>query len=56
MYKKRAARVMLLFANINLLLFCGSLCHALRPSLLKVAIVVIQKFCYHGNGMSHFSL
>ena len=23
--------------------------------LLKLPIIVIQKFCYHGNGTSHFS-
>ena len=27
-----------------------------RSSLLKLPIVVIQKFCYHGNVTSHFSL
>ena len=26
-----------------------------RSSLLKLPIVVIQKFCYHGNVTSHFS-
>ena len=25
-------------------------------SLLKLPIVVIQKFCYHGNVRSHFSI
>ena len=40
-----------LFANLNLLLFCCS------PSpLQKLPVVVIQKFCYHGNMTSHFSL
>ena len=38
------------FANLNLLLFFCS------PLLLqKLPIVAIQKFCYHGNMMSHFS-
>ena len=38
------------FANVNLLFFCCS------PSpLQKLPIVVIQKFCYHGNMMLHFS-
>ena len=38
------------FANVNLLFFCCS------PSpLQKLPFVVIQKFCYHGNMMSHFS-
>ena len=38
------------FANLNLLLFCCS------PSpLQKLSVVVIQKFCYHGNVTSHFS-
>ena len=27
-----------------------------RPSVFKLLIVVIQKFCYHGNETSHFSL
>ena len=38
------------FANLNLLFFFCS------PLLLqKLPIVAIQKFCYHGNMMSHFS-
>ena len=38
------------FANLNVLFFCCS------PSpLQKLPIVVIQKFCYHGNVTSHFS-
>ena len=38
------------FANLNLLLACCS------PSPLQtLPIVVIQKFCYHGNVTSHFS-
>ena len=36
------------FANLNLLLFC---CLPLQI----LPIVVIQKFCYHGNMTSHFS-
>ena len=48
MYKK--AWLFFLFANLNLLLFCCS------PSpLQKLSVVVIQKFCYHGNVTSHFS-
>ena len=42
--------IVFFFANLNLLLFCCS------PSALqKLPVVVIQKFCYHGNVMSHFS-
>ena len=26
-----------------------------QSSLLKLPIIVIQKFCYHGNTTSHFS-
>ena len=38
------------FAHLNLLFICCS------PSpLQKLPIVVIQKFCYHGNATSHFS-
>ena len=36
------------FANLNLLLFCCS-------PLQKLPVVVIQKFCFHGNVTSHFS-
>ena len=37
------------FANLNLFFCCS-------PSpLQKLPIVVIQKFCYHGNVTSHFS-
>ena len=41
------------FANLNLLLFPFSL----PPSwlLVKLPIIVIQYFCYHGNLTSHFS-
>ena len=40
------------FANINLFFFAV----AVAVIVAKVpAIVVIQKFCYHGNRMSHFS-
>ena len=40
------------FANINLFFLPFSL-----PSpLLKLSIVLIPKFCYHGNVTSHFSL
>ena len=38
------------FANLNLLFFCCS------PSpLQKLPVIVIQKFCHHGNVTSHFS-
>ena len=40
------------FANLNLLLFC---CLPLPLPLQILPIVVIQKFCYHGNMTSHFS-
>ena len=45
------------FANINLsfFFFCRSRCCCRRPSLLKLFIVVIQNFCYHGNVTSPFS-
>ena len=51
------------FANIYLLLVCRSRCRRL-VILLKLPIVLIQKFCYHGNmtsllssllGLSRFS-
>ena len=49
MYLKRCC-CCCFFANLNLLFFCCS------PSpLQKLPIVVIQKFCYHGNVTSHFS-
>ena len=52
--KKRDAGAKLLFCYLNLLLFLPfSLPSAL--SLLKVPIVGIQIFCYHGNITSHFS-
>ena len=38
------------FANLNLLFLC-----CLPSPLQKLPIVVIQKFCNHGNVMSHFS-
>ena len=42
------------FANINLFFFAVFV--AVAVIVAKVpAIVVIQKFCYHGNRMSHFS-
>ena len=43
------------FTDINLLLFLPFSLPS--PSLLpKLPFVVIQKFCYHGNVTSHFSL
>ena len=38
------------FANLDLLLFC-----CLPLPLQKLPIVVIHKFCYHGNVTSHLS-
>ena len=38
------------FANLNLLLFAVRLCRC-----KKLPVVVIHKFCYHGNVTSHFS-
>ena len=52
MHKKRgsAHASCFFFANLNLLFLCCS------PSpLQKLPIVVIQKFCNHGNVTSHFS-
>ena len=47
---QKSVIVFFFFANLNLVLFCCS------PSpLQKLSVVVIQKFCYHGNVMSHFS-
>ena len=49
--KKRDARAKLFFfVNLNLFLFCCS-----TSPLQKLSVVVIQKFCYHGNVTSHFS-
>ena len=39
------------FASLNLFFFC-----CLPSPLQKLPIVVIQKFCYHGNVTSRFSL
>ena len=39
-----------LLSNLNLLFFCCS-----TSQLQNISIVVIQKFCYHGNVTSHFS-
>ena len=41
------------FAKVNLLLFFFRV--AVAVVLLKLLLVVIQKFCYHGNVTSHFS-
>ena len=42
------------FANINRYLFWPFSLPSLSL-LLKLAIIVIQKFCYQGNMTSHFS-
>ena len=42
------------FANINLLLFCRSRCCHCQSCLTSV-FFVIQKFCYCGSVMPHFS-
>ena len=41
-------------ANLNLIAFLPFLLPS-PSSLLKLHIVVIQKFCYRGNETSHFS-
>ena len=43
------------FAYLNLLLFCHFRCRRHRRCLSSLYIVVIQKFCYHGNVTSPFS-
>ena len=40
--------------DINLLLFSSSLCRR-RRRCLRSLLVVIKKFCYHGNVTSQFS-
>ena len=52
MYKKRDARAKLLFCWYKLIAFQ---LFSLPSSLLKLPIVEIQKFCYHGNVTSHIS-
>ena len=52
--KKRDARAKLLFCYSKLIVFLP-LSLSLPSSLLKLPIVVIQIFCYHGNMTSHFS-
>ena len=48
--EKRDARAKLIFCQSKPFFFCCS------PSpLQRLPIVVIQKFCYHGNVTSHFS-
>ena len=42
------------FGDINLLLVTSSLCRR-RRGCLSSLLVVIKKFCYHGNVTSHFS-
>ena len=42
------------FINVNLLLFLPFLLPSLLP--IKLPFFVIQKFCFHGNMTSHFSL
>ena len=41
------------FGDINLLLVTSSLCRR-RRGCLSSLLVVIKKFCYHGNVTSHF--
>ena len=41
------------FANTNLFFFAGLV--AVAVVVAKLPIVVVQKFCYHGNWTSHFS-
>ena len=53
--KKRDACAKLLFFLINLLLFLLFLLTS-SLSLLKLPIVVIQKFCYHGYVLAEFLL
>ena len=51
MYKKGDARASLFFCQSKPIAFSSC-----SPSpLQKLPIVVIQKFCYHGNMTSHFS-
>ena len=52
--KKCDASANLCFANRKPIIFFSCLC-CRRRSLLKLPIVVIQKFCYHGDMTSHFS-
>ena len=52
--EKRDARAKLLFCCVNLFAFSPFLLPS-PSSLLKLPIVVIQKFCYYGNTTSHFS-
>ena len=52
MYKKGDARASLFFCQSKPIAFSSC-----SPSpLQKLPIVVIQKFCYHGNVTSRFSL
>ena len=42
------------YVNLSLLFFsCSSRCR--RPRRCLSSIVVVQKFCFHGNLTSHFS-
>ena len=53
--KKRDHAQSCCFAYLNLLLFCHFRCRRHRRCLSSLYIIVIQKFCYHGNETSHFS-
>ena len=52
--KKRDARAELLFCRYKPIAFFQFPLPS-PASLLKLSIIVIQKFCYHGNVTSHFS-
>ena len=52
--KKRDARAELLFCGYKPIAFFQFPLPS-PASLLKLSIIVIQKFCYHGNVTSHFS-
>ena len=52
--KKRDARAKLLFCQSKPIAFLPFSLPS-TSSLLKLPIVVIQKFCYHGNVTLHFS-
>ena len=52
--KKRDARAELLFCGYKPIVFF-QFPFPSPASWLKLSIIVIQKFCYHGNVTSHFS-
>ena len=53
--KKRDARAKLLFCHSKPIVFLPLSLLSPSSSLLKLPIVVNQKFCYHGNVTAHFS-